>query len=249
MPGRLPAGQGSQFGDIETFISDGYADAYSGMVDVVTAGFPCQPFSVAGKNKGENDPRNKWPETIDILRRVRPRYALLENVPNLLTHEYTRRIFGDLAESGFDAEWRVLSAAECGAPHKRDRVWIVAYTSGLGGRREQSAKRLGMAGYALAAPGRQQGTNEAERSGKKLADPEGVGIQGDRAVREQESHVQAGQGLSGCDGSGSGGGYWETEPNVGRVADGVASRVDRLKAIENGQVPIVAATVWRLLND
>jgi DNA (cytosine-5)-methyltransferase 1 len=124
------------FGDIRTFISEGYAESYTGLVDVVTAGFPCQPFSSAGKQLGEDDPRNMWPQTLDIIRRVRPRFAFLENVPGLLANKYIRRIFGDLAESGFDARWRVLSAAEMGAPHLRDRLWIVginadsAYASG-----------------------------------------------------------------------------------------------------------------------
>ena len=87
---------------------------------------PCQPFSVAGKQEGENDERNMWPETAYILSILRPRYALLENVPGLLAHQYFGRILGDLVESGFNIKWRVLSAAEMGAPHKRDRVWIVA---------------------------------------------------------------------------------------------------------------------------
>jgi DNA (cytosine-5)-methyltransferase 1 len=116
------------FGDIRAFISEGYAAGYQGLVDVVTAGFPCQPFSIAGKQAGEDDPRNMWPETIAVIRAVRPRFALLENTPGLLAHPYARRIFGDLAESGLDAGWRVLSAAELGAPHLRDRVWIVAYS-------------------------------------------------------------------------------------------------------------------------
>jgi DNA (cytosine-5)-methyltransferase 1 len=122
------------FGDIRTFISEGYAESYTGLVDVVTAGFPCQPFSSAGKKLGEDDPRNMWPQTIDIIRRVRPRFAFLENVPGLLANKYIRRIFGDLAESGFDARWRVLSAAEMGAPHRRDRLWIVAYPKEISSR-------------------------------------------------------------------------------------------------------------------
>ena len=101
------------FGDIRTFISDGYADSYQGMVDVVTGGFPCQPFSVAGKQQGADDSRNMWPETLAVLRIIRPRFAFLENVPGLLAHPYARRIFGDLAESGYDCRWRVLSAVEC----------------------------------------------------------------------------------------------------------------------------------------
>jgi DNA (cytosine-5)-methyltransferase 1 len=116
------------FGNIETFISEGYAEAYQGMVDVITAGFPCQPFSLGdGKiRKKEKDSRNKWPETIESICIIRPQYVVLENVTGLLSVDYIRRIFGDLAESGFDCAWRCLSAAEMEAPHFRDRIWIVA---------------------------------------------------------------------------------------------------------------------------
>lgn len=116
------------FGDIGQFISEGYAKAYKGMVDVVTAGFPCQPFSLAGKRKGENDERNQWPNTIECIRIIRPRFALLENVPGLLSSGYSRRIFGDLAETGYNARWCVLGADDVGAPHKRKRLWILAYS-------------------------------------------------------------------------------------------------------------------------
>lgn len=109
---------------------------WRGCVDIVTAGFPCQPFSTAGKRAGDNDDRNGWPDTIRIIREVRPRYCLLENVPGLLTFEYFGTILRELAESGYDARWRVLSAAEVGASHKRDRLWIVAYTNDTGCRRE-----------------------------------------------------------------------------------------------------------------
>ncbi len=124
------------FGDIRAFISEGYAESYQGVVDVLSAGFPCQPFSVAGKQAGENDPRNMWPKTLECIRIIRPRYAFLENVPGLLAHKYIQRIFGDLAESGYDCRWKVISAAEVGAPHKRDRLWIMAYgqNEGINGR-------------------------------------------------------------------------------------------------------------------
>ncbi len=117
------------FGDIKAFISEGYAREYKGVVDVITAGFPCQPFSIAGKGEAENDHRNKWPETLDTISIIRPRIALLENVPNLLSKSYIGRIFGDLAEIGYDARWQTLSAKEVGALHKRDRLWIMAYTN------------------------------------------------------------------------------------------------------------------------
>lgn len=114
------------FGDVRAFISEGYAASYQGMVDVLSAGFPCQPFSNAGKQLGVDDERNMWPATIECISLVKPRYALLENVASLLTSGYFGTILRDLAVCGYDARWRVLSAAELGAPHLRDRVWIVA---------------------------------------------------------------------------------------------------------------------------
>jgi len=187
------------FGDIRAFISDGYAAAYTGLVDVISGGFPCQPFSLAGKQMGADDERNMWPAVIECARIIRPEYLFLENVPGLVTSGYFGTILGDLAESGFDCRWRILSAAECGAPHKRDRLWIVAHAA------EQS-----------------------EREQANKANP----VTDGRHSRE-------------IIGRGS---WWEVEPRLGRVADGVADRVDRLKALGNGQVPAVAAAAWELLS-
>jgi DNA (cytosine-5)-methyltransferase 1 len=120
------------FGDIKTFIGNGYAASYTGLVDVITAGFPCQPFSVAGGQRGEDDPRNMWPQTIECIRIIRPRFVFMENVPGLLVNRYIKRIFGDLAESGYDAKWCCLSASEIGAPYIRERVWIFAYSLEIG---------------------------------------------------------------------------------------------------------------------
>lgn len=130
--GILPAAP--IFGDVRQFVESGAARQYRGFADVVTGGFPCQPFSVAGKQAGADDARNMWPATIATIRAVRPRYAFLENVPGILSSGYFGTILGDLAESGYDCRWRILSAAEVGAPHKRDRLWIVAYPSGTGSR-------------------------------------------------------------------------------------------------------------------
>jgi DNA (cytosine-5)-methyltransferase 1 len=112
--------------DIKTF--DG--KPWLGKIDVISAGFPCQPFSVAGKQKGKDDDRNMWPETIRVIREVRPKFAFLENVPGLLTHEYFGTILADLAKGGYNARWCVLGASDVGAPHVRKRVWILAYSNG-----------------------------------------------------------------------------------------------------------------------
>lgn len=113
--------------DVRTF--DG--TAWNGIVDVVSAGFPCQPFSVAWPQLREHDERNMWPETIRIIREVGPGFAFLENVSALLACEYFGKILGDLAESGFDARWEVLPAAASGAPHFRARVFLVATAKNL----------------------------------------------------------------------------------------------------------------------
>lgn len=133
------------FGDVRQFVQSGWAEQYRGFVDVVVAGFPCQPFSAAGKQLGADDPRNMWPATADALRLIRPRYALLENVPALINSGYFGRILGDLAEMGMDAIWGVFSACAVGAPHTRERLFILAYANGErgDGRRQRQTGRAG----------------------------------------------------------------------------------------------------------
>ncbi|MAG24765.1 DNA cytosine methyltransferase [Candidatus Pacearchaeota archaeon] len=230
------------------------APQYQGMVDVITAGFPCQPFSTAGKGLGEADERNMWPATIDALRIVRPEFALLENVPALLAHEYARTIYRDLAESGFDARWRVLSAAELGAPHLRKRLWIVAADANSKQEHtehsrpdrhcEQQGRPIAGGTEASRQTNGETCYNNVSRHGQTVADSDRKGLedgtQGHRQAEEddpQRLRLPAQRH----------GGWWEVEPDVGRVANEVASRLDRLRALGNGQVPIVAATAWRIL--
>ena len=111
------------FGDVREFDTAPYA----GKTDIVSGGFPCQPFSTAGRQEADFDPRNMWPATRDIIRGVRPKYAYLENVAGLLTgtHGYFGVVLGELAASGYDVAWTCLPAAAVGAPHRRDRLWIL----------------------------------------------------------------------------------------------------------------------------
>lgn len=95
-------------------------------VDIITAGYPCQPFSNAGQRKGEDDPRHLWPEVLQAIRNLRPRYAILENVRGHLTLGFDS-VLKDLASIGYDAEWSIVRASEVGAPHQRARLYIVAY--------------------------------------------------------------------------------------------------------------------------
>ena len=95
-------------------------------VDVICGGFPCQPVSLVGKQLAQDDERWLWPEFARVLGQLRPRYALVENVPGILIRGLGD-VLGDLAELGYDAEWGSISAASVGAPHLRKRIFIVAH--------------------------------------------------------------------------------------------------------------------------
>ncbi len=280
------------------------APAYKGLVDVVSAGFPCQPFSTAGKQLGEDDPRNQWPATIECIRVVRPRFAFLENVPGLINSGYFGTILGDLAKSGYDARWRVLSSAELGAPHLRKRLWIVAYANrqrlnrGSGAKRKRrrsedsdrrqmghakserrrekgqsvgrSPERVAGAGAEVANPdssrfsrsfnnqsgGDQKQNGSAYREvgkavkGKPVSNSENANPFSERRQKLNPSRVAGDAGQpAGFSAEKWGKTWWAAEPDLGRLAHGVANRVDRIKALGNGQVPAVAAAAWRLLTD
>ncbi len=243
------------FTDVHEFLKSGAARQYRGFTDVVTAGFPCQPFSVAGKQQGGNDERNMWPDTIAIIREVRPRYAFLENVPGLLAHEYARRIFGDLAESGFNVRWRVLSAAEMGAPHKRDRAWIVAdnneFANGVKYQHEKTRNNC------------KRNISELANTTIKFSDELDNNRKNSKCKVQQSGNSNSKNNFSDSNSAQCKGRiiskralkkypntcWWDIEPGMDRVANGVAHRVDRLKATGNGQVSIVVKTAWELLND
>ena len=205
--------------DVRTF--DG--TPWRGVVDVVSGGFPCQDISSAGKGAGiEGAKSGLWKEMARIIGEVRPHYAFVENSPMLIRRGLTT-VLSDLAEMGYDAMWGIVSAADCGAPHKRQRLWCLAWDTYSG---NDSEKRK----VSTQAP------NSSRM--RQICDTVCTRLEGQR---QEPSGVNPKQ----RDASNSG--WWETEPDVGRVANGVASRVDRLRCIGNGQVPIVAATAWRRL--
>jgi len=267
--------------DVQTF--DG--NPWRGIVDVVSGGFPCQDISAAGKGAGIDGERSgMWREMARIICEVRPRFVFVENSP-MLTSRGLGTVLGDLASMGFDARWGVLGAADVGAPHQRDRIWIVGKVG--------NANNNGQATTEIASSVTQGGNtsqtwqeqaSESTRSGEQYAElaypmrdrlqgvrqdgrTEGqAGLRsGEGGNQEQQLHMaytenqrdvwrdwQLGfaqqehdSGRSQTHGSRQ---WWEVEPNVGRVVDGVASRVDRLKSIGNGQVPLCAATAWRILS-
>jgi len=208
-----------------------------GSCDIVTGGFPCQPFSQAGKRLGEDDPRNMWPHAVRVLRESGAPLGFFENVPGLLSGGYFGTVLGDLAESGFDAEWCVLGADDVGAPHRRKRLWILAYSASNLRRAPRHDRRV--------AP---DGAGDRGGLSPWWCDPADVGNGLGAGLEER-------QGESGDDGAqqppaertGECGDPWLAEPYVGRVAAGVASRVDRLRALGNGQVPQTMAAAFAYL--
>lgn len=145
--------------DIRDFIRSGYAALYRGRCDLVSAGFPCQPYSLAGKRAGAADDRNLWPETIATIRIVQPSWVFLENVPGLVSDGYIFKVLDDLRQADYQALPPLrLSASDLGADHKRARYWIAAYAH-------------------RSEPGR--GQQPERQTPERNADPGGYGPQGD----------------------------------------------------------------------
>ena len=256
--------------DVTTF--DG--KPWRGKVDVVSGGFPCQDISAAGKGKGLDGERSgMWEEMARIICEVQPRYAFIENSP-MLTIRGLDRVLCDLTKMGFDAKWGVLGAADVGANHQRDRIWIVgklANTKELFGNGGNDNARISMERKTQIKSGNNFGAKDVAHSngsqcqGTRLSSriqQNYAGIRNNcseilnatslrqqgQGQHEQSIHsTQSSQRQANYAKSIGSSHQWAIEPNVGRVADGVAARVDRLKAIGNGQVPLCAATAWRLL--
>lgn len=215
--------------DVETF--DG--TQWRGIVDVVSGGFPCQDISAAGNGVGISGARSKlWKHMARIIGEVRPGVVLVENSP-LLVKRGLAVVIGDLAEMGYGCQWFRLSASECGAPHKRDRIWIVAYPDGVRELQPQGGEqdKRGWIGDS-----REGVENSKCKRFEQMEPPEPCGAE-IKGTANQTEHPGISGRIRG----------WPIEPGMGRMADGVAHRVDRLKALGNGQVPRVAATAFSLL--
>lgn len=169
---------------------------WRGIIDVVSGGFPCQDISAAGKGKGLAGERSGlWREFARIIGEVQPRHAFIENSPYLRTRGLDV-VLGDLAALGYDAKWGVVGAHHAGAPHKRERIWIVATDDRRPIIREQPRR--------IERPGRQ---GEAKPRGNA----------------------------------------WWFEPRDPRMDHGLAHRLERVRAVGNGQVPAVVRLAWELL--
>ena len=208
-------------------------------VDMICGGFPCQPVSQAGKQianarSQEGQPDDKrwlWPHFARLLGVLRPRYALVENVPGLFTANDGRafgEVVGDLAALGYDCEWQVISAADVGAPHLRKRVWIVAHAESVNGA---GAEPEGNRGWRSQKTARDSGESRVT-----LADAN------DEVQPRRTFYADSWASLSEFT---SGHQWWSIEPKLGRVAHGIPKRVDRLRGLGNAVVPQVAEWIGK----
>lgn len=197
-----------------------------GPIDLITGGFPCQPYSLAGERRGNEDDRALWPQMLRVIRAARPAWVLGENVPGIISMALDG-VLADLEAEGYACETLCIPACGVDARHRRDRVWIVAYNQGVG-------RGTGREGRPHSG-----GARKLKQSLPALADANGsrsyAGPQAGIHRREAGRGTRHVEPQRFC--------RWEPEPSVGRVAHGIPARVDRLRGLGNAIVPQVAAEI------
>ena len=193
--------------------------------DILTAGYPCQPFSLAGKRQGDEDPRHIWPFILRIVTSKRPAWCIFENVYGHISLGLDQVLL-DLEAEGYATRTFVVPACSVDAPHKRNRVWIIAkyvgHTSSSGQSRDN----------------RRRAGQEFEDRCQDVPDTNSEGLQGQWEKSSGVSQEQRDLSYS-CG--------WEPEPSVGRVANGIPRRVDRIKGLGNAIVPQIAQRIgWTI---
>jgi len=223
--------------------------------DVITGGFPCQDISGAGKGKGIVGERSGlWSEMFRLIRDVRPTWAIIENVSALRSKGLTL-VLQDLCSVGYCAEWHCIPASAVGAPHQRDRIWIVAYPMQQHQtQRGECSSTQSQGGGGGTEQGRSEGDAERQRSlrgtggdtAEDVAHPNEPRLEGwlRAGLQECPSKLSVGKGSPREEKLSD---QWRIEPNVGRVADGVPKRVDRLKQLGNSVVPQIPELLGRAI--
>ncbi len=218
------------FNDVRTI-----TDEFKGSVDLICGGFPCQPFSVAGNKKGKEDDRYLWPAMLNCIKVYRPSWVIGENVTGIIKMALDEAI-SSLEAEGYSVRTFVIPACATNAPHKRDRVWIVAYSYSEGKQSnfehviKSCEKKQGKLGrgcrkehiFPHSTSQRSQGQGQSEQSLYS------------KTNRKREANNAFCFGINN---------QWAVEPDVGRVAHGVPDRVDRLKSLGNAVVPQVVAQI------
>lgn len=242
-----------------------------GAVDLICGGFPCQPFSNAGKRRGTADDRYLWPEMLRVIKAYRPAWVLGENVAGIVNMELDN-VLADLERENYEVQAFIIPACAVDAKHERKRVWIVAHSAQRGSERNT--------GSVQSENEQQEAKRQKERirqsfnasQGDDVPNSDGSGF-GERrraeSIQSQQHSAQClGQTISysvndghnraegnasepSSDEPNNGlferGNTWEPEPGVGRVANGVPGRVDRLRSLGNAVVPQVVEVIGRAI--
>ena len=217
-------------GDIRELAND--ADRFRGMVDIITGGYPCQPFSLAGVRRGDQDDRHLWPEMLRVIEAVRPRWVIGENVAGHISMGLDT-VLSDLEAAGYASRCYVIPAVAADAPHRRDRCWVVAHADCVGGEDKQRHQ---------ANRQEQQFNGGCDGAAQDVGNADGAHPQGGRVssgIHPQHTDTDCG----GDRGRRQTPQLWEPEPELGRVANGIPRRVHRLKQLGNSIVPQVAARI------
>ena len=218
-------------------------------IDIITGGYPCQPFSIAGRQKGEQDPRHLWPEYFRLVKECRPTWVIGENVSGHIKLGLDT-VIEDLESEDYSVRPFSISASSIGANHQRERIWILAHS-----RRSQwpRAEQRGENENET----RKENANQFERS-SSTSEVDVANTNDERLQRQWQSRNQFTPRFNSSRESSEEGqrtvgqGWWESEPNMGRVAHGIPKRVDRLKSLGNSLVPqipyYIGKTILEVMN-
>ena len=199
-------------------------------VSIISGGFPCQPFSHAGKRKGQTDDRYLWPEMLRIIKELQPNYVIGENVPGIITMALDE-VLDSLENEGYHNEVFVLPACGIGAWHKRDRVWIISYRKDrFGAKTKQEQDK-----YWKAVESQIEVLSNSGSWGREES-----GAFGQAFDSKTIPTWEAAQPSDGCLPN-----IWKSEPNVDRVAHGISKRMDRIKGLGNSIVPQLAYILFQ----
>lgn len=219
-------------------------DKFDTPIDIIVGGFPCQDISVAGRGAGLAGERSGlFFEIMRLAKEVKPTFLFLENVPAIRTWGLDV-VIQELTEAGYDCRWTMLSAANVNAPHKRERWFCLARR-----RLSDTECQYDQSNARSMEPAQGKGWQQERRDGPDSLGPN-VAYSDDTRLEGRDGEVlpkRTSQWITRSGGAYLSGSWWETEPNVGRVVDGCALRVDRLKRLGNGVVPLQAKTAFEIL--